>query len=107
MQCITLPGRKIFLVDGKIHNEEDKPAIIWNNGTVEFWTHGKRIDSKIKPAIIYPSGSKMFYTNGKNQYFKQMNTNICCLFTKRYKSFYFKYIFSESEISCSPNQNQN
>jgi hypothetical protein len=43
----------------KLHRENDLPAIIWDNGTKEWWFKGKCHRDGDLPAIIYTSHSKI------------------------------------------------
>ena len=53
---------------GKLHRENDKPAIIWRDRTKEWYRKGKLHRENDKPAVIYPNGRKEYWYNGK-QYF--------------------------------------
>ena len=49
--------------DGKYHRE-DGPAIIWKNGTQEWFLHGKRHRTD-GPAIVYADGTEAWYLHDK------------------------------------------
>lgn len=51
--------------DGKLHRENDLPAITWKNGTKEWYTRGKRHRYE-KPAIVSSKGDS-WYLYGKRQ----------------------------------------
>jgi hypothetical protein len=50
---------------GKIHREGDLPAIIWDDGTQEWYRHGDLHRENDKPAIVESNGTKMWYIFGK------------------------------------------
>lgn len=61
---ITLEDDKvIFVKDGVPHND-DGPAIIWFNGSLEWRTCGKLHRSN-GPAVMASNGTLMWYNNGK------------------------------------------
>ena len=40
----TLPsGTKIWYRDGKLHRDGGLPAIVWVEGTVEYWVDGRQV----------------------------------------------------------------
>lgn len=46
-----------YYINGALHRDDDKPAIIYANGTVEYYKHGLRhrsrdADGKLQPAYI-------------------------------------------------------
>lgn len=46
------------------YREGDKPAIIYADGTIEYYKYGRLHRDGNKPAAILNSGDKMYYTNG-------------------------------------------
>lgn len=56
---------KIWYEDVKFrYHRENGPAIEWNNGTKEWYTHGIR-HREDGPAIEYNNGQKYWYLKGK------------------------------------------
>lgn len=51
--------------DGKLHRP-DGPAVIWADGTEEYWLHGER-HREDGPAVINPDGSEEHWINGVRQ----------------------------------------
>ena len=51
--------------EGFAHRDEDKPAIIFRDGQVEYHQHGNLHRDGNKPAIIWPDGSHSYYKNNK------------------------------------------
>ena len=61
---MTRKDRIVYELDGRPHRENG-PAIIWNNGILEWWIHGmtSRLDG---PAVVWPySGIRDYYIGGK------------------------------------------
>ena len=50
---------------GKLHRENDLPAIEWTDGSKEWWLNGKLHRENDLPAIEYSDGTKFWYLNGK------------------------------------------
>ncbi len=50
---------------GQLHRENDKPAIIWQNGYKEWWVNGKIHRDNDQPAYIGTDGHKQWWVNGK------------------------------------------
>ncbi len=50
---IHCDGRKEWFKDGKLHRENDKPAVIRANGQQEWWIDGKLHRDNDQPAIIF------------------------------------------------------
>lgn len=49
---------------GKLHNTEDFPAIVWGNGSKEWYRYGQR--HRINgPAVIHSNGHKEWWMNGQ------------------------------------------
>lgn len=55
---------KYWFYDRQFHREDDLPAIEYNDGTRQWFNHGK-IHRLIKPAVDNPNGYKAWYKNGK------------------------------------------
>jgi len=59
-------GNKIWRNSaGQIHREGDKPAVIYSNGTVEYYKEDKLHREGDKPAVIYSNGTAEYYKEGK------------------------------------------
>ena len=50
---------------GVLHRDDDKPAVIWSNGTRMWYQCGKLHRNGYKPAIIFSDGTKIWYRYGK------------------------------------------
>jgi hypothetical protein len=37
-------GYKKWYCGGKLHRENDKSAVIWGNGTEDYWENGESVD---------------------------------------------------------------
>lgn len=48
--------------NGKRHRE-DGPAVIWYDGTREWWDNGSR-HREDGPAIVFPNGNEVWFING-------------------------------------------
>ena len=51
--------------DGNFHRENDLPAVIYSNGSKEWYKNGKVHRDNDMPAVIYTNNSKFWYKNGK------------------------------------------
>ena len=70
-----------------LHSPNDKPAVIWLNGSKEWYKYGQRHRDNDKPAIIFPSGKKQWWVNGE----LQPSKHFTCFYIKddkRYKQFF-------------------
>ena len=56
---------KYYNKDGKLHNINDKPAIVSSDGTRMWYHNGEKHRDGDKPAVIYGNGDKLFYKNNK------------------------------------------
>ena len=56
-------GTKLHYKDDKLHRE-DGPAVVYWNGTVEYWVEGK-LHREDGPAIIYSTGDAEYWINGE------------------------------------------
>jgi len=50
--------------ESQIHRDNDKPAIIYADGTQHWYKEGKHHRDNDKPAIIYSDGSQYWYKEG-------------------------------------------
>ncbi len=58
-------GNKIWLnKDGKHHRDNDKPAVMWVDGTAFWYKNGKLHRDNDKPAVIHTDGTKWWYKDG-------------------------------------------
>ncbi len=61
---------RYYDISGKLHRENDQPAIVRSDGSVEYYLDGKRhrniFDSEgnRKPAIVRSDGSTEYWVNG-------------------------------------------
>lgn len=62
---ITYKSRTEFRVNGKLHRE-DGPAVIWNDGT-ENWYQNGRLHREDGPARTWYDGSTTWYIDGVPQ----------------------------------------
>ena len=46
-----------------MHREGDKPAVIWSEGTLEWYKNGI-LHRTNRPAIVRPDGSEEYWING-------------------------------------------
>ena len=61
----TIPGAQAWLdEDGELHRDFDLPALIWENGQVEWWWHGVPHRNAAGPALIRPDGGLEYYLHG-------------------------------------------
>lgn len=49
---------------GNLHNMDDQPAVVWKNGTREWYTHGVRDRANDLPAVEDVDGSRLWYRDG-------------------------------------------
>ena len=52
-------------LNGQLHREGDKPAVIYASGTKYWLWHGKCHREGDKPSMIYADGTKLWYIHGK------------------------------------------
>jgi hypothetical protein len=62
---IYASGTKFWYYHGKQHRSGDKPAIEHSNGYKEWYNHGQLHREDNKPAVIWADGSKSWYVNGR------------------------------------------
>jgi hypothetical protein len=48
----------------KLHRENDQPAIVWENGTKQWYVNGQLHRENDKPAVIYADGTQYWWVNG-------------------------------------------
>ncbi len=51
--------------EGKIHRDDDLPAVEWNDGGREWCINGKHHREGGLPAIEYDNGTKIWYIKGE------------------------------------------
>jgi hypothetical protein len=54
-----------YTLFGKLHRENDLPAVERDTGTLEWYYKGRLYRADDKPAIIYGSGTRHWYYNDK------------------------------------------
>lgn len=57
-------GRKDWYQQGKLHRVGDHPAVIYPDGFKSWYIEGIRHRDGDQPAFIFPNGYKEWYTNG-------------------------------------------
>lgn len=62
---IDIAGRKTYYTNHYRRHREDGPAVIWPNGTLEFWLNDKPYSLNGNPTDTWVDGSKLYY--GSNQ----------------------------------------
>ncbi len=50
---------------GKLHRDNDLPAVIYTNGTQMWYQHGKLHRDNDLPAVIYSDGAVEYWINDK------------------------------------------
>ena len=60
-------NNKKWFTDGKLHRDNDLPAIIWNNGDKEWWKNGIRHRDNNLPAVVCGGGHSEWWFDGKYQ----------------------------------------
>ncbi len=61
-----LPNKIRYIFCGQFHRDNDLPAVIWANGTQQWWQHGQRHRDNDLPAIIYANGMQQWYHHGQH-----------------------------------------
>lgn len=61
---IEAKGVLIWCKDGEIHRDDDKPAIVDIKGANVWYKHGKIHRDNDKPAMIYSDGTEAWYQHG-------------------------------------------
>jgi hypothetical protein len=62
---VWLNGTLLWLKNGKVHRDGDKPARIWSHGTLQWYKNGLRHRDGDKPAQIFSDGTLEWYKNDK------------------------------------------
>ncbi|RTK95484.1 MAG: hypothetical protein EKK64_06585 [Neisseriaceae bacterium] len=55
---------KTYWKNGKIHRDNNLPAVIYKDGSKEWYCKGKR-HRENGPAVVYSNGNKEYWINGK------------------------------------------
>lgn len=63
--CACYDGQEVWHVNGTLHRDNDKPAIVRADGTREWWVTGKRHRDGDKPAIVEADGTLRWFWNGE------------------------------------------
>jgi len=50
---------------GKVHRDNDMPAVIYEDGSKEWYVNGLRHRDNDLPAVIFKNGYKAWYVNGE------------------------------------------
>ena len=58
-------GREEWFLNGKLHRENDHPAIVYPDGYKEWWVNGKPHRENDQPASIHADGTQVWWVNGK------------------------------------------
>ena len=58
-------GTQKWYKDGKLHREGDLPAVIWANGTQNWYKYGKQHRDGDLPAEIWSNGTQVWCKDGK------------------------------------------
>ena len=59
-------GNILYYLDGKLHRENDKPAIEWADGTKSWWYRkGQHHRENDKPAVEWAHGTKEWWYKGQ------------------------------------------
>lgn len=61
---ITNSLSQVWSKNGKLHRDNDLPAVIRKDGTREWWVNGERHRENDLPAYIDFIGNKSWYKNG-------------------------------------------
>ena len=51
--------------EGETHRDNDLPAVVFADGTQQWWWHGKQHRDNDLPAIIYADGTKVWWRHGE------------------------------------------
>jgi len=62
---IKADGEKLWYKNGKRHRDNDLPAAIWKDGTQVYYKNDRLHRDNDLPAVIYPDGTKEWYKNDK------------------------------------------
>jgi hypothetical protein len=64
-ECKVFDDRKEWHVNGKIHREDDLPAVEREDGEKSWWVNGRLHRDADKPAVEYVDGAKCWFVNGR------------------------------------------
>lgn len=59
------PGNVFYEFNGKIHREDDLPAIEYVDGRKEWWLFGERKRLNDKPTVVDSKGTQMWYVGDR------------------------------------------
>ena len=62
---LAYKGNQYWYQNGKLHRDNDMPAVICVNGSQEWYQNGNYHRNNDMPAVITPNGSQFWYQNGK------------------------------------------
>lgn len=73
IKCEKCPGYKVCPISkimymnekDELHRDDDQPAVIYPNGTLEWYQNGELHRGGNKPAVIYFDGTRKYYQRGK------------------------------------------
>ena len=61
---IEIDDRILWFKNGKLHRDDDLPAVLWLDGTRAWYQNGETHRDNDKPAFINPWGDQHWYQNG-------------------------------------------
>jgi hypothetical protein len=64
-ECKKDENRTNWYVNGKIHRDNDRPAIEYADGYKAWFINGRRHRDYDLPAVEHPTGTKEWYVNGR------------------------------------------
>jgi hypothetical protein len=82
---IYIDGSKEWYQHGKLHRDNDLPATIYSNGSKAWYQHGRYHRDNDLPAAIYSNGSKAWYRHGKPH---RDNDQPAVIYRNGYKEWY-------------------
>ena len=62
---VTAGGTQIWRYNGKIHRDGDKPAIVYYDGSTQYYKHGQLHRDGDEPAAIGTTGYRAYWKNDK------------------------------------------
>ena len=62
---VDADGSKVWRLNGKLHRDNDLPAVEYADGTKQWWLNGELHRDNDLPAVEYADGTKAWYLNGK------------------------------------------
>lgn len=60
----TYSNRYYWYRHGLLHRDNDKPAVVWNNGPKEWFHNGSTRCNEDQPAVIFSDGMREWYKHG-------------------------------------------